>query len=588
MPSLARLLLLAVLLAALTSMPRADEPSGPPSILDLYKNGKLFDKTAYKAVRGAFARDFETRHDTTIKGIFGNDHADLMAWFEKQVDLKEDLFTAIDEKHDRIPVVLGIFRDLWKKSPEQVARYPALAIACSVTWDTPRSVYDYEHHQRRTKSTLPEEMHKIGPLENFQYFVEHAKKLQGPEPIERVLLMPWEFLTYVVNNKTPIEEREWAIKGYLLKRPMIGKVYAEIEYDKEMLRTNSQVCRLKGEPYTLESIRRKGGVCAMQGDFAARVAQSLAVPAAYVTGQAATLDLHAWVMWVEVTSITKTSISFQLMSHGRYGDDHYFTGDLVDPHTGEKITDRDMERRLGVVALDRIAARQSLLAMRALSQVREAENLDLKQRVAYLDRVLKLSPYSEEAWKEMAAMVKAGDLQAEQRAIVAEHQQTLLKTFNNYPDFVWQIADELVKVHADRKQQCTVLAQMITKFEGAKRPDLAAVARLEWADLQVEEQAFRAAADGVAQTVAKFPEEGRYVPKMMTKLIDICGKFKGGEELLSKFYLGFLDRVPPKRGDAPSEYCIKLHEDALAFFKTQKNDKVVAALEQKLIKLRGK
>jgi hypothetical protein len=586
MPTHARLFLLPVLAALLSSTLHADDPDSGQAIIDLYKNGKLFDKAAYKTVRSAFAKDFEARHKMDIQTGFSDSRDELTTWLEKQTDLKEDLFTAIDEKHDRVPEVLKVFRELWQKSPESVAKYPALAIATSVVWDEPRAVYNYEGHQRRTKSTLPEAVRSIGPLDNFQYFVDHARMIQGPEVVERAQVMPWEFLTYVVNNRTPIEEREWAVKKYLLKRPQIGKVYAEVEYDKEMLRTNSQVCKLNGSPYTLEAIRQKGGVCAMQGDFAARVAQSLAVPAAYVTGQAATLDLHAWVMWVEVTSATKTSVTFLLMSHGRYGDDHYFTGNLVDPHTGEKITDRDMERRLGVISLDRIGARQALLAMRALPKVVESENLSIKQRIGYLDRVLRLSAHSEDAWKEMAAMVKAGDIPADQKPVIVEHQQTLLKTFNNYPDFAWKIADDLVQVHADKKQRNGVLAQLIGKFETAKRPDLAAVARLEWADNLVEEQSYRAAADGIAQTMAKFPEEGRYIPKMMAKLVEICGKFKGGDDLLSKFYLGFLDRVPPKRGDAPSEYCIKLHEDAVAFFKTQKNDKVVAVLEQKLVKLK--
>jgi protein-S-isoprenylcysteine O-methyltransferase Ste14 len=62
-----------------------------------------------------------------------------------------------------------------------------------------------------------------------------------------------------------------------------------------MLRTQSEVCRLNGKPYTLQSIKDYGGVCAMQADFAARVAKSLGVPAEYVGGEANFGGLHAWV-----------------------------------------------------------------------------------------------------------------------------------------------------------------------------------------------------------------------------------------------------------------------------------------------------
>ena len=115
-----------------------------------------------------------------------------------------------------------------------------------------------------------------GAAENFEYFLKTEQFMQG-----RGQWLPWEFLVLVVNHKTPMEEREWALKSYLPKRMMIGKCYAEVPYDQLMLETGSAQAKMNGHVYTLASLSEHGGVCAHQADFASRVGKSLAVPAAY-------------------------------------------------------------------------------------------------------------------------------------------------------------------------------------------------------------------------------------------------------------------------------------------------------------------
>jgi hypothetical protein len=425
---------------------KADDWAQP--LADLYSGGKLFDKGQYKAVRAACARAFELRHDKLLRAAYGDDFDALNEWLAGHADVKEEFYTALNEERDKLPTALRLFHDLWKKSPDDVAKYPNVAIATAVVWDDPgRGVYDYRGHQVRTHSTLPETVMKFGAVDNFEYLVTHAKEIQGKENGNRLQLLPWEFLVYVVNHRTPADERDWALKNYLAKRPMIGKIYGEIEYDNEMLRTESKVCKLAGHEYTLQSIHRYGGVCAMQADFAARVAKSLAVPAAYVGGEGVSGVLHAWVMWVEVHGATKGQISFTLESHGRYQIDQYYTGHTVDPQTGEQILDRDMERRLGAVAQDRAGKRQADLAMRAYPALRERLGFSAKQRMAYLNRVLQVSHYNEGVWLELMEQVKAGELSAEDRQMVLGRLNELLEKYAKYPDFTWRVAPALAAAH---------------------------------------------------------------------------------------------------------------------------------------------
>ena len=158
-----------------------------------------------------------------------------------------------------------------------------LAIAICVVWDNPKAIYDYRQHQRRTRSNLPIDPMTIGWKENYEYLISREGELKGV-----VQNLPWEFLVHMVNNRTPGTERDWAIKNYMKKRVGIGGIYKEIVYDKEMLRTERRdgggkgECRLTGNDYTLEGVKKYGGVCAQQADFSARVAKSIAVPAEYV------------------------------------------------------------------------------------------------------------------------------------------------------------------------------------------------------------------------------------------------------------------------------------------------------------------
>jgi hypothetical protein len=552
-------------------------------IADLYSGGMLFDKGQYKAVRAAFARAFELRHDKLLRAAYGDDFDALNDWLTKHAEVKEEYYTALNEEHDKLPAALRLFHDLWKKFPEEVGKYPNLAIATAVVWDDPvRGPYDYRGHQIRTHSTLPESVMRFTAVDTFEFYAGHAREIQGKENGSRFQLLPWEFLVYVVDHRTPADERDWAVRNYLAKRPMIGKIYGDIEYDHEMLRTQSKTCKLNDQPYTLPSIRKYGGVCAMQADFAARVAKSLAVPAAYVGGEGVRGELHAWVMWVEVHGATQGKVSFTLESHGRYQIDQYYTGNLADPQTGERILDRDMERRLGAVALDRAGKRQADLAMRAYPALRDRLGFTAKQRMAYLNHVMGVSHYNEGVWLELVEQVKAGELSAEDRQAVTASLDGLLKSYAKYPDFTWRVAPQLAAAYQGAAARNGVYERLVHAYEAAGRPDLACQARLKWAEHPFEQKQWLMAAKGLSQTINKFPAEGRYVPKMMTKLQEACGQFKGGAEYLGKFYLDVLARIPPTRGDEPSKYCISMYEQAIEFFKTQKKDKVAAELENQL------
>jgi len=571
---------------ALTAV-RADPPKASAAeqvLIDLvsgpvFLNEKTFTKGEYKFVRAAFAKHFEAAHGPAIKDALGDDAEPLFAWLDKNVDLKETLFTAVGPADDPAKV-MRVFRDLWKTDAETVRKSGELAIAVSVVWDDPRAVYDYRGHQVRTRSTLPPEVMKVGAMDNFNFVIERQAKLKGPQ-----LQLPWEFLVHVVNHRTPAGEREWAITKYLSRRAGIGAIYKDVEYDTEMLRTQSKVCKLNDKPYTLPSIREHGGVCAMQADFAARVGKSLLVPAEYVGGEANSGGLHAWVMWVEVKSVNKDAVSFTLESYGRYNNDQYYVGTLKDPQTGRDTTDRELERRLTAVGNAPHSSRHADLLMRAYPTVRDLKAYTTKQQLAYLNRVLTVYPMCGEAWVELAALHKDGKLTDAQEATRLVNRAVDL--FAKFPDFSWKVVDDLITPQKDKLYRTRTFEKLATQYETLGRPDLACEARLKLVEYQTDAKDYKKAFDGLAFTVRKFPDEGRYVPKMVTRMQDVAKDIKGGDTLMANFWIEILQKVPPRRGNDVSEYCVKIHQQAITYLKDANRPKEAAAAEQSLARVKG-
>jgi len=590
MPRLRILFFIVGLAGVLAQRPAlSTEPDPDQLLLDLVMgpggfSEKAFAKGEYKFVRKAFATYFETKHGAELRARLGAEATPLFEFLNANPEIMETLLTAIDPQTDDPALVMAIFHDLWKADAAAVKANDELAIAVAVVWDNPRGVYDYRGHQMRTKSTLPEGVMKVDALDNFRYAVEHKAKLKGPQQ-----QLPWEFLIHTVNHKTPDDERDWAVANYLKRRSGIGSIYKDIVYDQVMLKTQSKMCKLNDKPYTLASIKEYGGVCAMQADFAARVAKSLGVPAEYVGGEAASGGLHAWVMWVEVKNVQKDAVSFSLESYGRYFGDLYYVGTLLDPKTGKKITDRELERQLTAVGNSPHSSRQADLLMRAFPIVRDKKELSTRQQLAYLNKVLALYPMCDAAWLELAALHRDGKLTDAQEATRLVNKA--LTTFARFPDFSWKLVDELLTPQKDKAYRTQTFEKMATAYEGLGRPDLACEARLKLVDYQTDskdEADRRKAFNGLAQTVRRFPDEGRYVPRMVTRMQEVAKEIKGGENLMAKYYLEILPKVPARRGDEVSEYCVKLHEQAIEYLKEAKKPKELATVEQSLAQVKRK
>ncbi len=545
----------------------------------LLKEKKLLNKKEYPAIRKLFARQFEDQRKETLQPIFEGDGVDLKKWFDQHPDYLEEFYTAIAPEDD-LAKALGVLIELHKKFPRQLDDYFSLAIATAVTWDQESGIYDYKHHSDRTHSVYPDGM--LGAVENFQFFVDTEKVMQG-----RAQYVPWEFLKHLINHRTPRQEREWALQNYVSKRVDFGKCYSQVPYDKEMLRTESKVCKLDGKPYDLPDILNFGGVCAQQADFAARVGKSIGVPAEYVTGQGRFGGHHAWVMWVELEDVTKTGIVFKLKSHGRYFDDNYYVGNVPDPQTGQTITDRELELRLHAVGMDTVAYRQTKLIMSAYPVLGEAMAWNTIDEIVFLNDVIEMCPGNEDAWRAVARLARDGKIETASYRLINVMFGKLFRTFANFPDFTWKVFDDLVSFQKNVKQRNRYFEQLVQMYEAAGRPDLSCEARLLLSEYLLEEGKTKEVLTGLAFTIKKFPDEGQFVPKLLDKLEIVSSNVKGSEPAVLQLYQELLTLIPPRRGDSVSDFYLQMLQRASDRFKAAGQTEQAQAYAAQVAKLKA-
>ncbi|MBN2577774.1 MAG: putative Ig domain-containing protein [Pirellulales bacterium] len=550
--------------------PGARQPEVDPGdqvLIDLYKKHTILSKNEYPQIRRVFAERFASAHRNDIRAAFGGPSSPFLQWLDEHPAIKEEFYLAIDPVHDDVPRALELFRKLYEQFPEKFEDYANLAVAVSVVWDRPQGAI---HHSPVGQAVLPAQ--QMGAIENFRYYRENDSLLQG-----YVRYLPWEFLVFAVNHRTTLPERKWALLNYLPQRAMIGKCYKDVPYDLDSRKGEPQ--KIAGKLFTLPNQRTYGGVCVCQADFAARAAKSLGVPAFSAGGMSNYGEGHAWVMWVELGQVTRSGFSFSLQSFGRYRDHKYYVGNTADPHTGLPATDRQLELRLHAVGSDPLARRQADLVMRAYPLLREKLELDLPQQLAFLGRVVKSCPGNEDAWKTLASMSRSGQITRANRKPMHIVLDRMFQTFANFPDFTWVVFDDMIYFEDRPRQKTDLYARLAGMYERAGRVDLSCKARLKHADLLAANGQRHDAVDSLAAAILIFPDEGRYVPKLLDKLEALCRDEKNAKQQLAQFYQQFLPKIPRQKGIGPNPYCLAMYKRGIACFQQAGQEQLARAYE---------
>lgn len=551
------------------------------SIVELYESKELTSPDSYEPLLDLNAQLFASQHQEQIKAAFGDQATTINTWFADHPEIKNELYAAIDPTYDDVTEALKIFATLFELHPEKIASYSELAIATSVVWDKTRGVYNYANHQRRAKASMP--TGQIDGIAGFKYLVDAEPFMEG-----RIEFVPWEFLKHVVNQNTPLNERSWAAKNYLKNRVGFGKCYKDVPYDHEMLETKSKSAKLNDHVYTLANLKTYGGVCAHQADYASRVGKSIGVPAAYVGGPGNSGGSHAWVMWVELKSVSKQSINFSLESYGRYNSDNYYVGKLKEPQSGQRITDRELELYLHTIGMNTNAKRQADLIMKSFDQLVIDAKLDISDQEKLISDVIKLCPGNTAAWTALAGLSTSYvEAKKSNRSRMLKKINSMFRTFANFPDFTWKIFNPMIEFETDSKKRNKLYGKLLAHYISLQRPDLACEARLQLTDYLVADGQQADAVEGLAATIVAFPSEGRYVPKMLDRIDEICQSDESLNSQRVEFYAKFIPLVPKYRGSSPTKFCQQTFERAIKLFEQSGSQALAAMAKQELADIRS-
>jgi hypothetical protein len=217
--------------------------------------------------------------------------------------------------------------------------------------------------------------------------------------------------------------------------------------------------------------------------------------------------------------------------------------------------------------MDLVAKRQADLVMRSYPMLRDRTEMDTTQQLLLLSRVVDFCPGNEQAWITLAQMSREGQITKTNSKPMVHVLNSLFTTFANIPDFTWVVFDDMVAFQDIPKQRAALFGRLAAMYEQAGRPDLSCEARLKYTEHLVADERHREAVEALAPAILIFPDEGRYVPRMLDKLEELCGDVEGAQQQLVLLYQQLLPKIPQKRGDRPSDYCMEMYERGIKLFR---------------------
>ena len=383
------------------------------------------------------------------------------------------------EKDNRREIVRGAL-ELMSERGEQVTEYPALAAAICVVHDLPND----QGYTRRINENNP-----VGAsaLEIFDFFVSNARTMRiKPDAL------PALDLIYVVDASESVEQLQWAHDRYRTN-PDIGSRFFEIEYDTAHYRQGKEKKVTAAGGYCLESIKKHGGVCADQAYFAMSVAKACGIPSGYINAKGADVS-HAWVGFLDVKG-RKASWDF---SAGRYPDYQKLRGHVMNPQTGERISDG----RLGILgtlvgtvpekihasmAVGHVVERMNQRVWNPDSDIildkkgnaRKARTNTSKDKLGFLRLALTPAAGVTDAWGCVTEMVEAGEMDRKQLDVWARAVMKLAG--RTHQDFSYDFLVDLISGVEDPQQQHEMWEWAFGQFR--LRPDLAAGVRFQQGEL---------------------------------------------------------------------------------------------------------
>jgi hypothetical protein len=393
----------------------------------------------------------------------------LWTWVLGHQDLRDAVLFGLHPESDVQVGILDRLAALKKAFPEKIKVYPHFALAFAVVYG---AAGDNAIRERRLVWVGKER--PIPSMEDsFKDYMDHVDQMKIP-----LSRLPWTLLIYVADNDLPLAEREWVRRRYG-PTPLsnLGRVYYDLAYDDDKRRGEAKI---GDRPKTMANLLAYGGVCADQSYYASRVAKTFGIPAAYDVGAGAR-GSHAWLAHVGQYAGGRFSAGsrkqgLDLLFTARFDYDRYFTGTMFDPHTRQRVLDRDVQLHVAAVAHSYEGYLEALAGSRIYAL------FDGEQRgevTALLEGAVKRNPFCDAPWRLVAQDVAAAHISARKGE---QMYQSMLRQFGQYPDLTFWVLEKILEPRLavaedaearDVSKNLRILETAFEVYAKAERPDLA-------------------------------------------------------------------------------------------------------------------
>ncbi len=403
-----------------------------PEALEPLGEAEVEDMAAHPQIRAQLEKAALPPDSNLAIGTLGGAAGEKLA-----IELLSDpalltaLFSTLSER-DYAPLVLKNLRAIREAHPGQWREYQNLAIALAVVNDS--ALPEYWPHIQVTPSLVPKETPPVAG--QFARWVSANEA--GHLELDPRKLSPVQ-LKFVVDAFVSHSELEWARKNIRLTRSNFDRAFSEVAYRPERIKTRRFFW--DKSPYTLEAIRRDGGICVDQAYYAMIAGKAHGLPTLFFTGQGKDGG-HAWFGYMKRDDKWELDI-------GRYSQQNYAVGRALDPQTWQPISDHELQL-LAARFRDKpeFAASMNDLAM---ASIFEKSGDPARADAAYASAI-QACPQNPEAWERRGKFLARTNAPREEQK---NFHEEAVRRLGSSPDLKVRHQTALANLHREGGDQST-------------------------------------------------------------------------------------------------------------------------------------
>ena len=362
----------------------------------------------------------------TLGGIAGEK---LSAEFLSNPSFLAAFFSTLSDR-DYTPLVLKNLREILEAQPDKWREYQNLAIAIAVVNDSP--LPEFWPHIQVTPSLVPKEIPSVSA--QFSRWVEANESNNLDHDLCK---LPPDQLKFVIDAFVSQSEIDWARKNVRHPRSRFDRAFSEVAYQPD--RIKNKLFFWKASPYTLENIRRTGGICVDQAYYAMIAGKAHGLPTLFFTGQGKDGG-HAWFGYLKREDKWELDV-------GRYSQQNYAVGQALDPQTWQPISDHQLQL-LAARFRDKpeFSASMNDLAMAAIFE----KNGDALRADAAFVSAVQTCPKNPDAWEQRGEFLTRTNAPLEQRR---QFHEEAIRQLGSSPDLKVRHQAALANLHRESGDQ---------------------------------------------------------------------------------------------------------------------------------------